>query len=847
MASDYSIQVVKELQEQFRSAHLRRPVRVSRFDPGTELTYDVQGILSLRDEPLRGGSLGDKQPVTARVSMIVEKFIGGGFAGQVYKVKILSNETNGSPIVGLEPGKICALKILIPPSTFSRLFRDLLYWIGFQGPFQLQVNPAAAKAGALWQKFARRAAGIRFGDESTVADIYAVLIDEKLGSCGELREWVEGRTWRLEVDNRMDLLRRWHRGKQVDQRQLGSPEYRAKRQFMRDFVRLLHDIGAYEFARQYEWSTAKSQPNCLKRSGTDNDPAAGLVAVDFRAGLTLLPFLPMSPGDFLLIAKGIARASIVQFDRGNLKKLEGFIQSHSSDFSDMQGALQQLKDAEAVYRDSVPDITHNHVRLLYSSKLWSTMLDSAVTGWKVKNYIDEKYEHKLRTSRFLTLLFFAIGVIPFLGKFGRWLWARPDWRRHYRKMLTSWDYFQRAFKGRIAEKVIIWHRAGRVDGQRARKIAEHVWRFLCHLPFSILPAGLHRFLTDPQYARQRLAHYIVRPIRLYFNAALRERWLRDMVTEGQRKHMLSDEDAAVILSQVNEPFIQKYLKSLAVHVCTLPVTQIVSVTIAAIYYFTHRMQPNAWVVGLGIVGIFQVTPISPGSLVRGLYVLYLVIRERNFKDYNIAVFLGFFKYIGYLAFPIQMTYHYPALARFMAVHWATEAVHVVPVFGERGALLEHWVFCLFYNWPLTIRWRMRRRAELRMSIKPRYWHVGLCIIAAVIPFALADVTYLRTTAEMPGLRNVWYLVVLVPLVSGALVTLGCGGAALTRRILAAATWGMLTGLAHTIFSVVLAHVKALDMDGFVATCLWQMFIFAILSTAGAIATELKLPEPVPGN
>jgi len=837
MAFEYSIHVVKELEEQFRNAHLHRPMRIRRFDPGTELTYDVQGIL-----PLRGG-----QPVTARVSMVVEKFIGGGFAGQVYKVRILSNETNDSPIAGLEPGKICALKVLIPPSTFSRLFRDLLYWIGFQGPFQLQVNPVAAKAGALWQKFARRAARIRFGDENTVADIYATLVDEKLGSCGELREWVGGRTWRLEVNDRMDLLKRWRRGRQVDQRQLGSPEYRAKRQFMREFVRLLHDIGAYEFARQYEWSTAKSQPNCLKRSGTDNDPAAGLVAVDFRAGLTLLPFLPMSPGDFLLIAKGIARGSIVQFDRGNLKKLESFVQSHSSDFSDMQGALQQLKDAEAVYRDSVPDITHNHFRLFYNPKLWSTMLDSAVTGWKVKNYIDERHERKLRASVVLTLLFFIIGVIPFLGRFIRRLWARADYRRHYKQILKSWDYFCRAVKGRIAEKVIIWHRAERVDNQRALTITGQSWRFWCHLPLSILPAGLHRFLTDPRYAIQRLAHYIVRPIRLYFNVALREQWLREMVTEGQGKHMLSDDDAAIILSQVNEPFIQKYLKSLAVHVCTLPVTQIVSVTIAAIYYFTHRMQPNAWVVGLGIVGIFQVTPISPGSLVRGLYVLYLVIRERNFRDYNIAVFLGFFKYIGYLAFPIQMTYHYPALARFMSVHWATEAVHIVPVFGERGALFEHWVFCLFYNWPLTIRRRMRRRAELRTSIKPRYWHLVLCAIVAVVPFALADVAYLRTTDDLPGLRDMWYLVVLVPFVSGALVTLSCGGAALTRRILAAATCGLLTGLAHTIFSVVLARVKALDMDGFAVTCLWQMFIFAILSTVGAIAIELKLPEPDSGS
>jgi hypothetical protein len=31
--------------------------------------------------------------------------------------------------------------------------------------------------------------------------------------------------------------------------------------------------------------------------------------------------------------------------------------------------------------------------------------------------------------------------------------------------------------------------------------------------------------------------------------------------------------------------------------------------------------------------------------------------------------------------------------------------------------------------------------------------------------------------------------------------------------------------------------------GFVATCVWRVFIFAIVSTIGAIITELKLPDP----
>jgi hypothetical protein len=240
-----------------------------------------------------------------------------------------------------------------------------------------------------------------------------------------------------------------------------------------------------------------------------------------------------------------------------------------------------------------------------------------------------------------------------------------------------------------------------------------------------------------------------------------------------------------------------------------------------------------------ILVLFQLTPISPGSLVRGLYVLYLVIRERNFRDYNIAVFLGFFKYVGYLAFPIQMTYHYPALARFMASHWATEAVHIVPVFGERGALLEHWIFGLFYNRPLTIRRRMRKRAERRASLKPRYWHVALCAIGIVALFALVEFLYIENTGVQLDYNKLWWLAVLVPLICGAIVTLGCGGADLNKRIVTSALCGVLIGVLSTVASAIISQ-----NGGFIATCVWRVFIFAILSTIGAIITELNLPDTV---
>jgi len=412
-------------------------------------------------------------------------------------------------------------------------------------------------------------------------------------------------------------------------------------------------------------------------------------------------------------------------------------------------------------------------------------------------------------------------------------------------MLTSGGYLRRAIRGWIAEKVVKWHRAGRVGRMRAFALAESAWRFLPHLPLAILPAGLHRFLTDGGFRKEKLAFLFVRPFRLYFNRELREQWLRDMVAEGRKKHMLSDGDAELIVSQINEPYIQRYLISLVVHLMTLPVTQVVSVICAVVYVLMHPEMPRAqaWGIGFGIIALFQVVPISPGSFCRGLWAVGIAIYDRSFKDYNIAVFLSFFKYIGYLAFPIQMTYHYPALARFMAGHWATEAVHIVPVFGERGALLEHWAFCLFYNWPLTIRRRMRRRAEVRAALKPRYWHVGVCAIAAAAGFGLAELVYLDKIGELPGKLGIWWLAITIPPACGAAVTLGCKGAALARRIAAAALCGVLVGVLYTTATLLVGHYKAVAVDHILSRYVGRMFVFSILSAIGAVIAELRLPEP----
>lgn len=854
----YSLEALRELQRLFRAQSLFRPLRTRRHEPGETLEFDIRGVWP---------------PRPARAKLAVERYVGGGYAGQVYRVRVLEIDAPEGPVEGLEPGNVCALKILVPVSGLGRTIRNALFALAFQGPFSLQVNPDAARAGALWQKFIRRGAKERLGSERAVVDVLATLIDPALGSCGELSEWVDGRLWRYEIDDELFARLGWKPGRPAEG--LGSPEYRSKRTFMKDLVGLMHDMGAPELARQYEWWTMKSQPNALKRTEAEGDPERGLVAVDFRAGMALLPFLPQCPADFKLIGRGIARGSLVQFDRGDIRKLESYVAAHGPAFADMVGALDELKKTDKAYRDSLPDIAHHHIRLVTRPRLWASIYAAWARSWEIRNMADPAAAGGLRKHPLAALLFLLLGLLPVLtpalillefpgreaglwllwlaplmGPFLRKLWGRRDLRRHAGSILTRPAYLRRAFRGHVAEALVGWHRSGRVSEKRALAVAGKPGLYLLNLPLAALPPGLHRFLTDGTYFREKLAFIFVRPFRLYFQPAVREKWLSDMIHEGERRGMLTAAEAGHILSQVKEPFIQKYLKSLAVHVLTLPITQIVSVAIAFIYVRTHpelSWQQASVAAGV-ILGLFQVTPVSPGSFARGLYTTFLVVKERNFRDYKMAFAISYFKYIGYLAFPLQMAYRYPELARFMAGHWATGAVNIVPVFGERGAWLEHAVFDLTYNYPLSLGRRVRKRDELFAPGKPRAWAVPAAVLLGIGALTLLDGVFALTQGRAPVLKDVWWAAVWAPFIAGFAASAWSKRRKMGRRMAAGAITGVCVGLGYGLISLFVSPLfaamgtqaaAAMSFDAAAFRILWKVFIFTLMAVLGAFLAETR--------
>ena len=706
-AKAYSSEVCRRLAAVADESHLLRPRRIVRHEVGDLLALDLEGVA-----PAWRG----------RATFEILGYVGGGFAGQVYRARVVDVEGDAPAKAALPAGGVYALKMFVPWSGFARMFRNAIYGLAFQAPFGLQVSRSAVRSAALWQKFLRRGARVRLGREDTIVDVHATFFDPALGTHGEVLEWVQGRVWRLEVNDRLFSEKSPGQG-------ASETEYAAKKRFMRDIVGLFHEMGAPELARQYEWWTMKSQPNVLKHIGAGEDPSAGLVAVDFGAGLALLPFLPMSPADVKLILRGLAAGRLVQFDRGDLERLEAFVSEHAPAFTDFGGAMAELRIADAAYRRSQADVTHHHVRLVTDGELRRSVREGWIASFRARGRTDAAAAERFRSRPMRAWLYVLVGFIPLVGPFLQRVWGNAAYRRHVGAMLTSFGYLGRALRAKEAERLIEWHRRGRASAGRAEALLGHPIAFWVQaFALGWLPAGAHRFLTDRRYAWDVFKYMAVRPIMLFFSRARREAWLREMVEEGRRDGMLKDEEAESILARIKEPYIQAYLLSLVVHLMTLPITQIVSVLLGSYLAakYGHDAVESGAIFG-GTLVAFQVTPISPGSLVRGLYATGLAIAMRDWKNYSWAVCISYWKYIGYLGFPIQMVHSYPILARFMAARWATHGVGLVPVFGEHGALLEHGVFNTFFNAPISLRHRWRELAPQRRALRGPLGWIGTCL------------------------------------------------------------------------------------------------------------------------
>ena len=117
------------------------------------------------------------------------------------------------------------------------------------------------------------------------------------------------------------------------------------------------------------------------------------------------------------------------------------------------------------------------------------------------------------------------------------------------------------------------------------------------------------------------------------------------------------------------------------------------------------------------------------------------------------------------------------------------------------------------------------------------------MIAGVGIFVAADLYHLNKYGGLPHLKEIWLFSLIVPLVCGAAVTVGAGGAVIWNRVIGAAICAAAVGVFSTLISSTLGAGDAIGFSEIVVVGLWRIFIFTILSVVGLLFTEINLPEP----
>ena len=150
-------------------------------------------------------------------------------------------------------------------------------------------------------------------------------------------------------------------------------------------------------------------------------------------------------------------------------------------------------------------------------------------------------------------------------------------------------------------------------------------------------------------------------------------------------------------------------------------------------------------------------------------------------------------------------------------------------------------------WPLTSRRRMQPRSQWRASLPPRYWHIPLCALSGGAILLLADWGYFANLGALPNLRDIWPLVVLLPLICGSLITLGAGGASLGSRMIAAVVCAALIGVSYGVLSPVLIGTEPVGSGDVAINCVWRVFVCTILSVIGIAFVILLDARPLPSS
>jgi len=167
------------------------------------------------------------------------------------------------------------------------------------------------------------------------------------------------------------------------------------------------------------------------------------------------------------------------------------------------------------------------------------------------------------------------------------------------------------------------------------------------------------------------------------------------------------------------------------------------------------------------------------------------------------------------------------------------------------------VFDLFYNYPLTVRRRMKRLAEVRKNLTARIWHAVPVVALAGAFWALIDMLYVNQFHAAPTLGALWFLAPFPALLVGAEIAKWVRGGTVGTRVKLAAVCGLVLGILAAGVNIMVIRASFTNPSVAISAATggesaatyallalaWRAFWFTIFAVIGALLAEITAPEP----
>jgi hypothetical protein len=624
----------------------------------------------------------------------VRTYAGSGFAGQVYCADV---EADTGTMLGTA-GPV-ALKFLLPTSQVKLWFRDILFLLSYQMTFAARLRAPAVRAGQLLNLVIRSAVVREGGAAGMVANPRGYTWDAVLRSYVEIYDWETGRPQQYTPDDQ--LLQRWLNPKAAQVHPVQS-EMQRKHNFMDWLASLCVRLGAEGVARQYIWDTWISQANVL--TCREEACADEFVAVDWRPGLAVPFFLPLSPAHARLIVRGLRRGRLVLFDDLDTAALRRYL-------GRMPDQPETLKNQDALLADTAwdqssrPDLWQSADTVLREPDRRRAIQAALVADWQRLGRISTARARRLQHSRIRFGIHFVLSLLPFLGPWLQSMLDHPGYRRHLRDWVTQPAYRTPYLDELRRRDLAEWAYSGRLSQAQIKRLSESRGAYLAHkFGLSWMPATVHRLAADPLKRREILRRSFVLPVQLILNETARLVWLESVMQVQVNRGVLTEVEAAHALERVRTPRLHGFVRDLGLSVGLEVFSRVLYILLA----FYGMAAGTFWPLLIAMLG-----PISPSGVIRFVYIgaqlLYeapIIWRERKRKLLAArlsGLVIAPWRFVGNFCVPVEMFAYEPQISLMVAEYLVYQLVQLIPVFGGSNKLLEYTAFQLTFNLPLSLR------------------------------------------------------------------------------------------------------------------------------------------------